>query len=79
MTVDTVGWLLVLAGVGAAGYLAWCAWFPYARCWWRWCPRNTPAWRDGRGHYRRRHSVCPICGNRDYRRLGARLIGAGRD
>lgn len=88
MTAGTAGWLLLAASITAAAYLGWCAVLPYARlCPWgrlgswigmRLCSRQAPRTADSRGNYRRR-KACPCCGGKDWRRLGAVLIGAGRD
>ena len=88
MTAETAEWLLLAAGIAGAAYLAWCAVLPFARLCplgrvgellgLRLCSRQAPRTSDSRGNYRRRRP-CPCCGGRDWRRLGAVLIGAGRD
>lgn len=76
---DGAGTLALIVVIAIVTYLGWCALYPHGRCWWWRCPRRKPRYDDGYGHYRRRRGVCPLCHNGDYRRLGARLIGAGRD
>ena len=67
---SSTGWI----AAAALAYLATCVVWPYARC--PWCrgvrTRNAGSW------YRLR-SECWLCGSSRYRRLGARLIGRGRD
>lgn len=57
-------------------YLLSCRWRPYRACPWPWCTKRKPIQRDSRGNYRRRRP-CRACGGGDWRRIGARLIGAG--
>lgn len=57
-------------------YLTSCALMPYRRCPWPWCTRRRPVQGDGRGNYRRKGD-CLVCGGDDWRRIGARIIGAG--
>lgn len=45
-------------------------------CPWPWCTKRKPVQRDSRGNYRRRRP-CRVCGGGDWRRIGARMIGAG--
>ncbi len=66
---------LLLLGAGLlVFYLGWCALYPYSSCWR--CKGRTRV-GDGRGNYRNRRA-CRVCGGAPYRRLGARLIGRGR-
>lgn len=65
---------LLFALAVAALYLLWCAAYPLAPC--PWCGgRKTRG--DGKGHYRLRRT-CRVCHGEPWRRVGARLIGAGR-
>jgi len=63
------------AGAALGVYLALCWWRP-----WKPCPscRGDDRDRDGAGNYRR--FECWRChGAKDYPRIGARLLGRGRD
>lgn len=55
-------------------YLASCAVYPYAAC--PWCRGRSTKRGDGSGHYRRA-AECWVCEGKDFRRLGARLMGRG--
>lgn len=74
--IDTAAVPLAAAGLWVGIYLLSCAFWPYRACPWPWCTKRRPTRGDKRGNYRRR-SACRLCAGRDWRRIGARMIGSG--
>lgn len=76
-TTDPVTAWLGVVGIALGCYLLSCAWRPYARrCPWPWCTKGKQIDKSRYGNYRRRRP-CRVCGGKDWRRMGARLIGRG--
>lgn len=79
--------VVAAGGAGAlAGYLWHCWSRPFARCWWPtwwWLPASLKGCRNRpitAGKYYRRKKPCPLHPNGpDYRRVGARILGRGKD
>lgn len=72
---DPAGAFVVGGVVAVVAYLASCVVFPYRRCPLCGGRQNVG---DNRGNYRRRWAACVWCkGERDNRRVGARLLGRG--
>lgn len=74
--IDTATAPLATAGLWLATYALSCAVWPYRACPSPWCTKRRPTKSDKRGNYRRR-AACKLCGGKDWRRVGARLIGSG--
>lgn len=74
--IDTALAPIAVAGLWVVAYLLSCAYWPYRVCPWPWCTKRRPTRGDKRGNYRRKRA-CRLCGGKDWRRVGARLIGSG--
>lgn len=73
--VDGVGVLVVSALASLGLYFLSCQVFPYRRCWK--CHGDDRA-GDGRGNYRRKRACWWCKGEKDNRRIGARISGRAR-